>query len=520
MNKIKYLIFAIVAALLLFGVSGVYAETTTTTTTSTATTTAGPKTPEEQGKDDGKAAGEADGAVAGAEDRYNGLKSNYRSRLLKDSEITGRFRLDLDSATYRVHFVSAYRQGFKDGYERAFRDTNLSIVQSDEGSAAGESLGMAAGALAAMDDYIRNLDNNANRAYTRYINEKSLSDRFHLSKDNKDYARIFSGGFEKGFKEAYTSAYRTRVVEFEVENANTYEISGAGEVVSRTWPVYDVSAGGVASRPNLECTVDIQPGTLYAPTYINVSGEQYTFNYKNYLYTPVSSVFNVKLWSNGTSVILRKPIVMRFNVVGSEKAGIYQWNGYKWNYLPTVVSDEGISTVIPAGHYSGGRYAIFIDEKAKPFSDTAFSWARDEINAFKRRGYIDWGDNFQPDAEITRGEIAKILFKMLYIKHGMGGLSYNALDRASFGDAATAIDFVLSHGFMTLSGGKFNAGAKFKYDYAQYLCWNVNGFIVQWKDVADKIMQERFYRSAGLANKNKNMTRAEAVYFLYHYFDK
>lgn len=518
MNKKQYIVILIVAALLLMGIGGVYAETTTASTT--ATTTSGPKTAGEQGDDDGKAAGENDGAVAGAADRYNGKKSDYKSALPKDAAIIEKYKLNLDVPSYKSHFLSSYRKNFKEGYERAFRDTNLGMANSEDGSEAGNTLGTAAGALAAMNDYILGKKNDANSALKSYLAEKSIENRFNLSKDSKDYSKIFVSSFEAGFKESYNSAYRARMVEFEVGNANTYEISMAGEKVTHVWPIYDVSIGGSSARPNLECSMEIEAGTVYSPTYINVSGEQYSFNYRNYSYVPVSSVFNIKLWGYG-SVVLRKPMVMRFNVVGSEKAGIYRWSGYKWQYLPTVVDETGISTVIPAGEYTGGRYAIFIDEKAKPYSDTAFSWARDEINAFKRRGYIEQTEKFRPDESITRFELAKMLYKILYPVKGMNSTALQAVDVKGSSDETDHIRFVLSHAIMKLdNNNKFWPNEGLKYDHVQYLIKNVTGTTVAWSSIAQTILQERFYRSPGIKDKNKTLTRAEAVYLLYHYFDK
>lgn len=525
--KFKKLIFILVALMLVFATVTpdiYYADNTDQKQSDNKDKKEEKKDPVfEQGETDGKKAGDSDGNKAGIEDKIMGEKLNYKNKIMTDDEIKETYKLELENATYRAAFMNAYKLAFIESYEKGFRETDLTAQSATSGEAMGGTLGAAAGANAAVRDYNRARTNDPDRAYKEFLAAGSLKVRYHFNKEDSTFAKDFTTKFAVSFREAYQAAYRTRFLDYEVANAASYEIPIAGETFVRTWNVYNVSEGGASAVPDIDCMVEIEPGTIYSPTYLNVSSEQFSFNEnsRNYRYLPVTANFRITLDGITEFVQLRKPIKISLNIVGSENAGIYQWKNYRWIYLPTEIDDEGISTIIPAGNYSGGTYAVFIDENVKPFTDTGFSWARKEINAFKRRHYfVDNATVFKPDEEITRGELAVLLYRMLSYKLPYGNVHYDVKDRAEFGDKATAIDFCITNKLLTPCDGYFYPNLKMEYQYVSKLAHSLTGNYIDWSYIANQMMQNAFYKSPGLTDRTRGLTRAEAVYFLFHFVDK
>ncbi len=471
------------------------------------------------GMADGANAGKIDGALDGADDYINGYKNSYVHKMMKGSEIRAKYKLDIDTYSYSHNFVEAYKKAYKAAYNESYRKAKVSDVVEKEGAALGENIGKAYGAVESMNDYAAERKLNYEVAYARFLKAGALAERFHFDKHSAYYAENFEKGFAQGFKQAYIAAYRARFTNFEIDNSSTYEVGVNSQEITKMWPLYDVAGGTVSEKPGLACTLSIPQGTVYQPMRVQLSGEQFTFGSKNYRYLPVSSIFNIDVWSSAEEVKLRKPIEIKFDFTGSERVGIYKWSDYRWKYQPTKITDESISTIIPAGVYDGGRYAIFVDEHCKFYRDIDFCWARDEINAFMRRMYFFRSDYFRPDDYMTRAELSIILSNMLYDKFPIGDSHKEALDRDAFGKATSSIDFVISNGFMSLNAGKFYPNSPVRYKYLKYIYKAITGENIEWNEVAEKIMRDKFYKSPGIDNPSLGMTRAEVIYFLYHYLD-
>ncbi|MDO4753485.1 MAG: S-layer homology domain-containing protein [Bacillota bacterium] len=547
---VKNIAIATVASSLLLSVPLISMANTPTSGTTQTTTIA--NTPEAQGLNDGKSAGTADGAFDGRADYLAGSKQNYKNTIMKDDQIIEKYNLNRDVATYRAYFLKSYKDAYKIAYALAFRSTNLyeSTKKNTDGVEIGTALGMSAGMSAAMDDFLLRLSNNPDRAFKKFVAVQSIEKRHRIDVETKEFQQNFVSAYEKGFKEAYRMAYRQRFAKNEADNAQVYEISVAGEEVTRSWLVYDVEVKWeeadkeedsdqkeginenkedkknekkvkLVERDNLICSITIPKGAVYVPTHINVSGEIFSFGGDStQYYAPASSVFNVRLWNYSDYAVLRKPLKMSFNFVGAENAGIYQWRHGKWVYLPTVVTDTDISATIPEGKISNNRYAIFIDENYLPFKDTVFNWADQEISAFIRRNYLNGGGNFRPDERITRAEVAQMLYSVLGHRLPVKKTQSGIKDRNQFGAAADAIDFVVTNGIMLPHDGKFYPNAPFLYEHVEFIAPRITGDYYKWDDIASRIMQERYYRSPGYKNPKGYLTRAEMVYYLYHFIDK
>lgn len=502
----KKIITIIMAIIIIFTSSMVFAETINPV-----------KEAAEQGKKAGESAGKLDGEYAGLADFTSGKKIDFMRALPKNSEVEDKYNLKADDATYKSNFISQYRISFRLGYETAYRKASMEAITENNGIKHGLELGKASGAVQAMSDYENKLSNNWERSFKAFVKEASIDIRYNLQKEERDYAKNFRSSFEKGYREAYTFNYRTRNFDFEFDNLTTYQVSISDQEIQKSWPLYKIEGGKISDEPYIECKLQIKPGSIYEPTFINVTGIQHSFDMMNTRFKAASPAFEIRVWNSSGDTNFRKDIKLSFTFAGSEKVGIYKLSNGVWNYVDTHITNTEVSTIIPAGKYDGGKYALFEDEFYKPVLDSRLHWARKEINTFARRRYIPYGVNFRPDEKITRGELAVLLFNSLYFKYGMYQRKYFA-DMKEAEGIEYAIHFVLYHGLMTNApDGRFRPRAEVAYDHIVNLSPRVGRSYYNWNTVSDKILRTKFHRSPGAQNIHLGITRAEALYYLNEY---
>lgn len=478
------------------------------------------KTVQEQATEDAEKAAELDARYAAVEDVTLGKRSNYAASMRTDKEIVERYKLHLDLPSYRAVFLEQYKFFYKAYYTGEYIKERTQVALSSDGTELGKIVGAAAGAVEALSDYTFERDNDWKAAFENFIRINSIRQRYDLDKQKADFADRFVHGFEEGFQQAYTEGYNGILTEIQLKNLVVQTISNAAtNVVSNSFS-YSVVDGKVASTTNIQFEIQFDAGTIFEQTMVNVEMEQYSFNTRNYRYSPVSNVFKVSLKNKSGNYYFRRPTNLKFSYLGSEKIGIYQWRNHRWEYLPTIQDKESVQTTIPAGKYYGGRYALFIDDTFEPIRDIAFSLAKDEINVFARRHYVSAGAHFNPKANVTRAQMAVLLYEMLKSKYPEGRTFTEAKDRSKFGPATKAIDFVLANRFMSMDNNQnFHPDLPVTFEHLQYIYKNVKEEQIMWNTVAKKIKQEKFVWRDEYENLSSPATREEAVYFLYHYID-
>lgn len=475
----------------------------------------------EQAEEDAEKAAELDARYAALEDFALGKPSNYSLSLRTEKEIVERYKLHLDLPAYRAVFLERYRYYFKAYYIGEYIQERTNAALSSDGTDLGMIIGEAAGAVEALTDYIYHKKNDWRVAFDRFLRKNSLKRRYNLDKHNADFVDRFKHGFEEGFKKSYTESYNKILTEIHLQNLVVSTINNNATNVTSDSYSYTAADGSLTATKNITFSLQFDAGTIFEQTMVNVEMEQFSFNTRNYRYAPVSNVFKVTLNNKSGNYHFRRPTTLEFSYKGSEKIGIYEWKNYRWEYLPTVQTEKAVRTIIPAGDYYGGRYALFIDDNFEPIRDIAFSFARDEINVFARRHYISAGSHFNPSAQVTRAQMAVFLYELLKSRFPSGGSHLEAKDRASYGYAATAIDFVISNRFMNLDKDKyFHPHVPVTFEHLQYIYKNIMQEPISWIMVAKKIKQDEYFYSDALDDITKPATREEAVYFLYHYIDK
>lgn len=469
----------------------------------------------------GTAMGTLDGDLAGRADRNANKASSYSLAMLKDTEIVTRFALNKDSTTYQNYFISAYRAAFEIAYNSGYRAVNLEEYAApfEDGYAHGEEAGTVQGQLSAMVDFVQGRSNNWLRTYNEFVSKGSLTSRYYLDRETITYKGYFSSGYREAFKNSYIETFQVKNLETEIRNNNSRIIAMLEDTLYFDEEYIHFTSGLAESEVRTPMSLYFPSGTVYEPTYFAAFKTQNTFNYKNTLYTPVSSKYTISILNTRGSVFLRNPITLSFEYFGSEKAGIYQWIDNQWEYKYTTLTENSLSIQIPAGYYSGGEYAIFIDENFKNLSDISFNWAYKEIYTLARRGIISDDQMFSPSAYITRAELSELIYKTLKNSDPLKSVSPTIKDSSSLGNYKAAAEYMVGKRYLALDAyGNFNPTGPVTYKDIEGILSRIFLRDVKWREVGNKMLTEKFTRSAGLTDTNSKITKAEVVYMLIYYY--
>lgn len=458
----------------------------------------------------GASMGTFDGDYYGREAANANRVNNYLNDLLTNAQIVGKFFLSRDTASFQNAFITAYRDAFQTAYQAGYREVAMSKVLAPVEAAYGhgESLGALQGQTEAMLDFMQGSKNDWAISYNAFIAKSPLLVRYNLIKETMGYRTAFSNGYKEGFMNAYITTFQDQNVAVETANKEIKQVAMREDSIT-----FD---DGVVSL-----MLHFPAATLYEPTNFTAFTTQNSFNYRNYSahMTPVTSKYTVSVLNTRGSVTLKKPITLSFEYYGSERAGIYQWIGNKWVYQYTTITDGSLFITIPAGTYSGGEYAIFIDEKYKNVSDITFNWAYKEIYTLMRRGIVTDAAPFKPNDKITRGTFALMVYNARAGIDPLGATTKVIKDFDSLSWYKDAAKYMVNKGYMKLdASGNFNPSGLVTYSDVEHMLSVMYTRSFKWSEISDKMLTEKFTRSAGATNLNANVTKAETAFMLISVF--
>lgn len=462
--------------------------------------------------------GTFDGDNAGRADKSAGRVNNYLTAMPSDTLIISRFELAKDSSLYQTNFITSYKVAFQLAYEAGFRAVNLDIYKTpiELGFEHGLAAGTVQGQVSAMIDFTQGKTDSWERTYNQFIAKGSLVERYFLVRELIAYRNAFAAGFKDGFMNEYVLTFQTKNLETEIRNNNAKAISMKEDVISFQEEYVHFDLGAMTTEMRTPMTLTIPAATIYVPTYIAMFKTQNSFNSGNVVLTPVSSKYTVAVWNSTGSVALKKPVTLSFEYFGSERAGIYQWINNKWIYQYTTLSDGSLSIQIPAGNFTGGEYAIFIDETYKTVSDITFNWAYKEIYTLMRRDIISDNALFSPNAKITRAQLAQMIYNSVAAKDPLKTTAPTIADASSLGYYKTAAEYMVGKKYLALDAKKnFNMNNTVSYAEMESMFSMMFLRDVKWAEIANKMLNEKFTKSPGTTNKWGAITKAEAAYSIY-----
>lgn len=501
-------------------------ETATHSYTDTTADPVTPLTPEEmnikEGLQYGQAFGTLDGSIDGSAHQSAGLDISYSNMILGDFQIIAKYHLAVENLKYRLNFLKAYRDYYEIAYNSAYRSANLVKIAAPitNGRNYGLQAGKVEGKAAAMKDYYQNRYNNWERAYNEFLSLDALNTRYSLDGESLDYSLSFRTAFEEGFYTSYYETFQKEKLDAAIRNRTSELVTSSKTILKFSDVLVDFSGGSSSTKTETPVMIDIPDAAIYSPTYLSLYNDK-NLHLDNEVLENASSKYVVEVDNVERSMVLNKPLRLIFTYKGSENAGIYKWENGKWFYQITEFKEDSIYTEIPQGTYNGGEYMVLIDPENSSFTDMRFNWATKEVNALKRRGYLEHESLFRPTNFITKLEMAKILYRV-YTDDGVDSTAfkYNIKDDNINSDDMKYINYVLNKAYMTLDAeGKFNPNNTVTYQEVESIMSSILVRAFSWNEIADKMLREKYKRSRGAESLSRPIFRDEFAYIMYLYDD-
>lgn len=459
-------------------------------------------------------------------DFNKGLTLDTKRNGLTDKEIISKFKIEAENESLIEEFIVLFRVEYEEAYKEKFWNLRTESIGEKHGAGytAGENLGKLQGSQIGNQDFITpGKSNDWEREFRKFELQKSLEDRYFLYREPDDYREGFVIGFREGFRDGYTKAYQKTNIEVAEKNINYHKVSMFEETIEFEEVKTDYEKGQEKDNKFNNGELYIPEGTFYRETYIGLAKQRETFNYHNFRYEPATHVYSIIVGGDYGFIDLRKPIKLTipFYDDGAGRGGIYQYINGQWRYLYTEVSEYGkLSTEIPATRYTGGQYAIFIDEEYRPLEDIGISWAHKELKTFARRHYINGNGEgkFNPSYNISRADFLTILGRVAGWKSS--GIYNNT---SKFPDVANnayfkdMVNYATNNGYVSgFPDGTFKPYNAISYREIEWVMRKVlNDPQFKWDIYADKMLREKSTQSKGAKDKTQAITKAEIIYMLH-----
>lgn len=465
----------------------------------------------EKGKQDAAYFGGLLGSAYGKKDFYANKASDWESNLPSEKIIISEFSLNEDSEEYLDGFLTEFKRTFREKYNESYRQSNTELFKMtyENGFMHGIEIGRKAGANFAKLDLLLGLPNDNVR---HKLSDFDIINQYKLYLENEKYKEGFVSGYNEGLLQAYITTYQEN-------NAN----KSLEKMVSELIPI----SGGNISSPDNRIGFKINKGTYYNDIIVSIDklNDIYGIYQPNPNWIKASDIYAVKVDNPSYQFDNSKQIELSFEYYGTQNGGIYKYINNRWVYLPSKISENRITAYISPSSLNAANkiYAVFVDESFKNIKDIRGHWAKDEINAYARRGLAGlFNDNtYRPDLPITRGQLLGLLSRVY--NWNLNDLNKNIKelekleDYESLGDYKPLILYSLKHGYMGLyPDNTFKVNNKVTYKQVNYIMKKITGEInFNWSNVANSMTQHKDTRCKSYNSMDNTITRAEAIYMLY-----
>ncbi|MGV8148692.1 MAG: S-layer homology domain-containing protein [Alkaliphilus sp.] len=469
----------------------------------------------EQGNANGEVAGTELGTVYGNSFFGSGKDNDWASASLNDSSIISLFDLERDTTHYRNAFISSFNTAFEAAFKTAFRDSSLSYALDAQGEDVvltgmddGSSIGAIFGTSSGKRDFLSNKINDWNQSV---LSEKQIIDYFNLSLENNEYKQSFIEGFTLAFAESYVTSFRNANIE-DINNMYKYKFGTVSETV--------FAEGKTITSTDQNLSIEFPVGTVFREVSLEIAITELPIFNPWDMYTVISRAYEVNVLKHGF-IVLNRPITISFPYFWDHRGGIFYQNDSGWTYLPSVIENNRITTVINDPLFYGKEFVVLRDNKYIPFTDITWHWANGEIDYFLRRRFIDnecAEKRFNPDETMSRGEFIQLLDRVF----AWSNVQDTEFDITRFKDYSILNEYrdsfekAVSRGII-LGNDDSTLRPHMPITYRE-VEWIIGREIphklFSWEDISSELLLEEFHLSAGKENKDANITRAEVIYLL------
>ncbi|SCG83295.1 S-layer domain-containing protein [Proteiniborus sp. DW1] len=465
-----------------------------------------------QGKSDGGYFGGLLGDLQGKRDYYYGRTCNWKRNLPTRPIIASSFLLNLNSNEYEDAFVEAFIYAYEENYNNSFISASSTInnIAYENGYNHGKIIGRERGEGLASVDLLLGQYNDALRHMST---EYEIINEFELYLHNDKYREGFISGYNEGLSEGYIEAYQ--------------DLSFVNLQTKLKTTIIPLSGGEVATKDN-KFFVKISAGTYYNDVTVNINGlvdSNRTYLQSNNSFIQASELYSITIANSSYEFDNNKSIELSFEYYGPQNGGIYKYNNNSWTYLPSKIIDNRIITYIRPSSINtdSGIYAVFIDKNFVKLKDIRGHWAKDEINAYVRRGLVEpFNDStFRPDLPINRGQLLELLSRVY--KWSLTGLDDKLMeietleDYDKLGNYKLLVAYGLKYGYIDLYfDNTFKVDNNVTYNQISYIMRKVTGDNnFNWTNVANSMVKDKDTRCKSYDSMDNTITRAEAIYMLY-----
>lgn len=431
-----------------------------------------------QGEKDGETLGGLLGYNNGKKDYFDNKTNQWDRKLPSDNDIKNTFSLNNDNIDYQNSFVSSFKKTYREKYNEAYRNANITYntLLFNNGYAHGNAIGIKRGSDYAQIDYLQGKSNNIERY--NYTNEKIIFE-YNLFNENKRYTDGFIAGFKEGMSNGYILTYQEAAFD-----------AFDSKLIAETIPI---GGGQVASGDN-KLHLEVDEGTFYNDVIVSIDKYLQVQNIVDMpssdRYIKNSDLYLIRINNPAAKYDNDKNIKISFEYYGGYKGGIYRFHYGTWQYVPTKISENTITTYVSAKSIQESAiYGVFFDDKAINPLDIRGHWAKNDIITSLRRGFTEvYSDgSYRADLPITKAQLIHYLGKAYSVK-------LDSIDLDS------------------IKGLKDNHVSYNELEKIMEKVTNNNGF--KWEWIADKMIKNRDKRSNSFNSMENYVTRAEFSYML------
>lgn len=439
----------------------------------------------EKGSKDGEYFGALLGANYGRLDYYKNLAINWERDLPIDSVITSTYLLNNDLKDYANAFVAGFKKAYNEKYEDAYRtaNTNYHILLYEKGYAHGKVIGSLKGETSAKIDITLEKNSDLSR---HFFSDNDVITEYKLFNEHKKYSDGFISGYKEGIRIGYLTTYQ-----------NSSFDAFSKKIQTAILPI----SGGEVKSGDGRFLVSSERGVFYNDIVVSIgkilNNNVFPKMPSDDRFIKASEMYSVRLANSTNAMDKDKTVKLTFEYYGPYlAAGIYKYANDTWVYMPSNADDKSITTFISPKSLNNKTdiYAVFIDSKATTPYDIRGHWAKDEIITYVRRGIVDVdsNNNLSPNSYISKVQLLTYINKV-YNKN------------------YTAVDMELE----VLDVLKIDEPVTYKeVEAIMKKATNDNNFT--WKSIADKIVKIKDRYTLSFNSMNNYITRAEAIYMLYH----
>lgn len=450
----------------------------------------------EDGLDDGEYFGNIVGKINGIKDYFQDRTKNYKRNIPSDKDIEEKYYLNRSGSEYKKGFLYGFKSSYEKAYNEAFNSIKVdeNIKPYENGYESGRKAGLNEGKALATKDYYLNIENNWRKYYP---DEESLIREYNLILESESYLESFISGYLEGLSEGYRTTYQ-----------QLHNSAIADKLKIETIPI----SGGEVKSSDGTFSIHIDKGIYYNDVVVKLGilPENY---FEDYGLVKASNIYSISVLNKSNEYNSEGNIELKFEYYGKDNGGIYKLENDKWIYVPSKVEDGCIKADINPRSFESTTniYCVFIDPNYNLLFDIRSHWAKEEIIALQRRGIASgYPDRtFKPDKFISKGELLSILSKAYNL-----GMKFNSNETLYY----DLFYSLLINGYTSNIWDKpFKAEDPITYNDVEKLIKTItNSYDFKWESIATHILYEKKYKSKSYYSKDNYMTRAEAVYMLYH----